>query len=390
MRLRHLFAEQTVTRPIALGRAAFCMAGLFAVASADTLLAAAPQQAPGRPAHAAGLKPPPHAQKGTQTPMVIRDQGGRSFAGTILGDFATRSVHCDHGYVEYQIPLNPRKLAMLMVHSASTQTWEKTFAGDDGYKNIFLRRGFSVYITDAPRVGRAGWGCREWTYKPDLGRDQAQVTSWRLGIWLPPAPPQFFPGVQFPVNDFAIDQVLRARYPEFDEPEDVQLETSALATLLKDIGPAIMITHSGSGVRGWWTRLKSENVKAIIAYEPVDFIAPQGEIWAPNPPGRRPPEAVPLAEFNKLTRIPIQIIYGDNIAATPTGIGGRDIWVEAKANARDFVAAINRHGGDAEVLVLPDVGIYGNTHFPMSDLNNLQIANLLSQYLHQKGLDRRK
>lgn len=45
---------------------------------------------------------------------------------------------------------------MLMVHSASTQTWEKTFAGDEGYKNIFLRRGFSVHIADAPRVGRGG------------------------------------------------------------------------------------------------------------------------------------------------------------------------------------------------------------------------------------------
>jgi hypothetical protein len=328
-------------------------------------------------------------------PLVIADQGGHSFAGTILGDFNTSSVHCDHGYVEYQKPLHPRKLSMLMVHSASTQTWEKTFAGNDGYKNIFLRRGYSVYITDAPRVGRAGWGCKEWTYTPDIGRDQAQVNSWRLGIWNPPAPPQFFPGVQFPVNDYAIDQVLRARYPEFDSPEvymeDVQVETSALATLLDDeIGPAIMITHSGSGFRGWWTRLKSDNVKAIIAYEPADFLAPPGEVWAQVPPGqRRPAFEVPLAEFEKLTRIPIQIIYGDNIPSTPTGNGGRDLWIEAKAYAKEFAATINRHGGDAEVVVLPDIGIYGNTHFAMSDNNNAQIADLLSDYLRRKGLDTR-
>ena len=214
------------------------------------------------------------------------------------------------------------------------------------------------------------------------------MTGWRLGLWNPPAPPEFFPGVQFPVNDYAIDQVLQARYPEFGGPEDVQLETDALATLLTEIGPAIMLTHSGSGIRGWWTRLKSENVKGIIAYEPTDFVAPEGEAWAANPPGRSQPEALPLAEFEALTKIPIQIVFGDNIPAEPTGTG-RDNWVEAKANAKDFVAAINRHGGDAEVLVLPDVGIYGNTHFPMSDMNNMEIADLLSQYLHDKGLDKR-
>ena len=105
-------------------------------------------------------------QEDAPKPLVIKDQGGHSFGGTILGDFETASVHCDHGYVEYQIPVNPRQLSMLMVHSASTQTWEKTFAGDEGYKNIFLRRDFSVYITDAPRVGRGGWGCRSGPTRP--------------------------------------------------------------------------------------------------------------------------------------------------------------------------------------------------------------------------------
>ena len=51
--------------------------------------------------------------------------------------------------------------------------------------------------------------------------------------------------------------------------------------------------------------------------------------------------------------------------------------------------ALNRHGGDASVLHLPDVGLHGNTHFSFADRNNLQVADLLSQWLHQKGLDRR-
>jgi hypothetical protein len=32
-------------------------------------------------------------------------------------------------------------------------------------------------------------------------------------------------------------------------------------------------------------------------------------------------------------------------------------------------------------------GIRGNTHFPFSDLNNVQIADLMSEFLKTKGLD---
>jgi hypothetical protein len=50
---------------------------------------------------------------------------------------------------------------------------------------------------------------------------------------------------------------------------------------------------------------------------------------------------------------------------------------------------VNRHGGDASLLRLPDVGIYGNTHVPFLDLNNLEVADLMSKFLHEKGLDDR-
>ena len=49
--------------------------------------------------------------------------------------------------------------------------------------------------------------------------------------------------------------------------------------------------------------------------------------------------------------------------------------------------AVNKHGGDVTVVRLPDIGVRGNTHFPFSDLNNLEIANLMSNWLKKKGLD---
>ena len=58
--------------------------------------------------------------------------------------------------------------------------------------------------------------------------------------------------------------------------------------------------------------------------------------------------------------------------------------------ARLWVDAINKHGGDARLVHLPEVGIRGNTHFLMSDLNNVQIADQVSQFLAGKktGLTR--
>ncbi|WP_281169888.1 hypothetical protein [Olivibacter sitiensis] len=37
---------------------------------------------------------------------------------------------------------------------------------------------------------------------------------------------------------------------------------------------------------------------------------------------------------------------------------------------------------------LPEVGINGNTHFPLSDLNNIEVADLLPKWLKEKGLDK--
>ena len=56
--------------------------------------------------------------------------------------------------------------------------------------------------------------------------------------------------------------------------------------------------------------------------------------------------------------------------------------------AKKFVAAINRHGGDATLVELPKIGLKGNTHFLMADLNNEQLADLMADWLHSKGLDK--
>ena len=55
---------------------------------------------------------------------------------------------------------------------------------------------------------------------------------------------------------------------------------------------------------------------------------------------------------------------------------------------RKFVDAINRHGGNATLVELPGIGIRGNTHFMISDLNNAEIADLLAGWLHDNELEK--
>jgi hypothetical protein len=163
-----------------------------------------------------------------------------------------------------------------------------------------------------------------------------------------------------------------------------------VAALFSKIGPGILVTHSKGGGPGWRTAIKSRNVRAIVAYEPgYNFIFPDGEVPSPMPSTGGTLEAVgiPLSEFMLLTKIPIIMFYGDNIAEKPTVNPGQDFWRVAMAMAKLWAKAVNSRGGDVTVVHLPEIGIRGNTHFLFSDLNNLEVADLMSEFLAKKGLD---
>lgn len=108
----------------------------------------------------------------------------------------------------------------------------------------------------------------------------------------------------------------------------------------------------------------------------------------PSSAGTLKAVGVPLADFMKLTKIPIIVYYGDNIPGEPTDNPGQDNWRVRLAMARLWAKAVNEKGGDVTLVHLPEIGIRGNTHFPFSDLNNIEIADLLSKFLKEKGLDK--
>lgn len=335
------------------------------------------------------------SEKDKPAPLIIQEQGSFAVGGTVITNSGVydhikrtpdgQTFHGDHAYVFYQIPVNVRKLPLVFLHGAGqfSKTWESTPDGREGFQNIFLRRGFGVYVVDQPRRGDAGRSTLQMSLTPTPD-EQQWFDTFRVGIW-----PDFFPGVKFPRDQESLNQYFRQMTPNTG-PFDSKVISDALAALFGKIGPGILVTHSQGGGPGWTTAIKNKNVRAVAAYEPGSgFVFPEGE--APSPmfssAGTLEAAVVPLPDFMKLTKIPIVIYYGDNIPKEPSVNPGQDGWRVRLAMAKLWADAVNSHGGDAKVVHLPETGIRGNTHFPFSDLNNREIANLLSKYLKEKKLD---
>jgi len=329
-------------------------------------------------------------------PLVIQEQGSFAAGGTVTtapGTFdpgkptdpAGQTYRGDHLYAFYQVPVNPRRYPIAMWHGFGqfSKTWETTPDGREGFQNIFLRRNFSTYVIDQPRRGNAGRSTVETAIKPKPD-EQFWFGQFRLGVW-----PNYFEGVQFSRDPQVLDQYFRSMTPDTG-PIDLNVMSDAVSALFDKIGPGILFTHSHSGGMGWSAAMKNGNVKAIVAFEPgSNFVFPEGEVPDPMPSSfdTLKGAAVPMSEFMKLTKIPIVIYYGDNIPARPTDIPTQDAWRVRLAMARMWGDAVNKHGGDATVVHLPEIGIRGNTHFPFSDLNNVAIADQVSKFLSRKGLD---
>jgi len=336
------------------------------------------------------------AQTATKAePFVIEQQGSFAVGGTVSSKPGTynnnaptaegQTLHGDHAYVFHQVPQNPKPLPIVMLHGAfqSGRSWETTPDGREGFQNIFLRRGYSTYLVDQPRRGRAGNSTVATTIEP-TPYDQLFFDQFRIGKW-----PNYFDNVQFSRDPAALDQFLRSVTPNTG-PYDAKVISDAMSALFTKTGPGILFTHSQAGGPGWLTAIKNPNVKGIVALEPGSgFIFPEGEVPAemPSAAGTLKAEAVPVADFEKLTRLPIVIYYGDNFPTEPTTERGQDNWRVRLAMAKLWVETVNKHGGDAALVHLPEIGIKGGTHFLMSDQNNVEIADQISKFLADKKLD---
>jgi hypothetical protein len=143
-------------------------------------------------------------------------------------------------------------------------------------------------------------------------------------------------------------------------PNPNYLNLSELSILLRH---SILISHSQSGGFPIETALiNPEGIDGIVMLEPGGTGAQYSD-----------------EQVRKLTQIPILIVFGDNID-NETGLPGHS-WRTYYDGWGNFVRRINAAGGTAEIIYLPDMAMYGNSHMLMQDTNNQELADLMIQWL---------
>lgn len=342
-------------------------------------------------------------------PLSISEQGSFTVGGRFVthdGTFSQQDFLSPNGqraygdfvYVNYQIPVNAKKYSLIFQHGGaqSKRTWESTVDGREGFNNLFLRKGYAVYLLDQPRSGESNLSTEAldpatpWASNPMYGDKTFYILS-RVGHYDEQGKP--VPNAQFPEGEKNY-QAFQQSWSVGSGPLDNGLNAQVLAQLVNQTPEgAILVTHSMGGTIGWRAAMQSDKVKAIVAYEPggTEFIFPDNEmpkiIKARFEHLSASAKGVPMEDFLKLTQIPIVLYYGDYIQLGSDNVG-EDKWGTEFAMAQQFVDTINRHGGDATLVHLPDIGITGNSHFLMGEKNNQQLADLMEQWLIEKGLDK--
>ena len=68
------------------------------------------------------------------------------------------TTHVDHANTMYQIPAGGSGNPIVFLHGyGQTRTgWQSTPDGREGWSEIFLKKGYSVFLVDQPRRGAAG------------------------------------------------------------------------------------------------------------------------------------------------------------------------------------------------------------------------------------------
>lgn len=323
--------------------------------------------------------------KGTFNPdNFISPNGQRAY-----GDFA---------YVKYQTPVNAKKYPLIFQHGGaqSSRTWESTVDGREGFDSLFVRKGYSVYLLDQPRSGKSNLSTQAvtpdtpWASNPMYGDKTLWILS-RMGSYDAQGNP--VANAQFPQGQAAY-QAFQQAWTIGSGPLDNDLNAKVLAELVDQTADGgVLVTHSMGGTIGWRVALRSDKVKGIIAWEPggTEFLFPETEM--PKITKARfealssAAKGVPMNEFLKLTKMPIILYYGDYIQVGSQNVG-EDKWGTELEMAKQFVATINKHGGDATLVHLPEIGIKGNSHFLMGEKNNQQLADLAAKWLKEKGLNK--
>ena len=212
-----------------------------------------------------------HFSVGGQTIQRPGAYDNSKFVGWAEQEETGQSYRADHAFVDFQIPVDSKKLPLVYVHGygGAGVCWQMTPDGRDGFTTLMLRHGWSSYVVDLPGRGRAGRTSATTTVKP-VADEMFWFDIWRIGIW-----PNYNEGVQFPKDSVSLSQFFREMTPDIsDHKQDVP----ALGALAKRIGDHVLVSHSAGGFPGWMSAMQNSEVKGVVSYEPGGFVFPEGEV----------------------------------------------------------------------------------------------------------------
>ncbi|MFB0872608.1 MULTISPECIES: hypothetical protein [unclassified Sphingobium] len=302
--------------------------------------------------------------------------GGRTIVQTTtqVGLYDGGPIAIDQMYVQYMVPHGDTKPPIVMVHGATLTgaSFETTPDGRMGWYEYFARKGYPSYLVDQVGRGRSGFnqapfndvraGLSQPGSQPLLRRVATDIAWVRFRAG--PKAGVKFDDTQFPVEaaeSFAMQAVpdLAQSFP-FDDPN-----YTALSKLSRKLENVILLGHSQAGRFPFETALLDpRGIRSLIAVEPPGC----------NSSGYSD------EQIRRLAKLPILVVFGDHLEV-PQSVGPN--WLPFFKDCETFIARVNAVGGNAKMLHPPAIGINGNSHMLMQDKNNLQIADLISEWINQ-------
>jgi hypothetical protein len=303
-------------------------------------------------------------------PLVIEKQGSFFVGGrdvhsetlsTLPAYAPTGTVTVDQMYVRYQIPAKAARQSITLIHGCclTGKTWETTPDGRMGWDEYFVRKGRATYVIDQSARGRSG-GNVSSINSVKLGKsalDQLPVVfeasheaAWAI-FRFGPEYPNVFPGMQFPLE--AQQEFWKQMVPDWNSSLPSPNPTvTALSELAQRLDGTVLMSHSQSGIYPFQTAaISTKGIAGIVSIEPGGCPAANGNL-------------------QPYLKMPILVLFGDYVEQSTR-------WAPRLKSCREFVEAASKAGGKVELIVLPEIGIRGNSHMLMQDKNSLQIADLL-------------
>ena len=269
-------------------------------------------------------------------------------------------------YVQYFLPQNRKgKYPLLMWHGGGLTgvTYETTPDGREGWMNMFIRKGWDVYNSDAVERGRSGFAPPDvWNSDPNFLTTANPFERFRIGqgagSWnADPAKMKVNAGSQFPVE--AYDNFTKQIVPRWTNTDDGDRRR------LHRVGRQDLSLRSFVSQPG--RRLRFYRGAGAARQDQGDRC---GRTGGRGRQGAR-------RASSKTSRL--LVVYGDYIPLDSR-------WPKMRQIGLDYAEAMRAAGGKVDVVNLPEVGIKGNSHMLMMDKNNGQVADLIQKWLTDKGL----